>query len=281
MKKSKQHLVVAAIQLNAGKDIAANMDKACAAVKQAASMGASLVVLPEHFGFMGSDKERLQIAHSVKQGPLIDPLRVLAKKNHINILAGSIPEQGPDNAHIYNTSVLIGKDGAITASYRKVHLFFAEFADGSHFDEAEYVTAGHKAVTREVDDWVLGFSICYDLRFPNLYQKLVKQGAEILTIPAAFTSHTGKDHWEVLVRARAIETQSFVIAAAQIGRHSSHWHTWGKSMIVDPWGTVLATAPEREAVILAQLEHADLQRIRQEMMLEKNAEAGHKRGTLV
>lgn len=246
-------LLVAAVQLTSTRDVDSNLQRAADWTRRAAEAGASFVVLPENFGFLGGDAELLPHAQPVEGGAFTAPLRALAKERGIHVLAGSIPEQGPDAQHVYATSVLIGPAGQTLATYRKIHLFDVQMGEARH-RESQQIAPGDTPVVGCVGkhgDWPVGLSICYDVRFPELYRQLVRQGARVLTVPAAFTLHTGKDHWEPLLRARAIENQCYVVAAGQFGRHSDKRATWGKSMIVDPWGTVLACAPEREGFVLA------------------------------
>lgn len=247
----KAQLSVAAVQLTSTRDVESNLARALDWVRQAARAGADLVALPENFGFLGGDFEVLRFAQRVDDGPFTVPLRALAQELGIFIIAGSIPEIGPDPEHVYNTSVLIGPGGETCAMYRKIHLFDVALGEEARFVESQAVSRGAALALAPAHGWQVGLSVCYDVRFPELYRGLVDLGAQILSIPAAFTLHTGKDHWEPLLRARAIENQCYVVAAAQFGRHNPQRVTWGKSMIIDPWGTPLATAPEREGFALA------------------------------
>ena len=251
-------LAVATVQLTSTRDVDANLRRSTDWVRRAAGAGARLIALPENFGFLGPDHEKLAHAQPVADGRFLTDLRRLAAELDVWILAGSIPELGPDAAHTYNTTVLIAPGGATAATYRKIHLFDVALADGTELRESDSVAAGDTPVVTQIDGWRLGLSICYDLRFPELYRALAAQGAELLTVPAAFTLHTGKDHWEVLLRARAIENQCFVVAPGQFGRHGGNRVSWGKSQIIDPWGVPLAIAPEREGFALAILARADL-----------------------
>lgn len=264
-------LLVAAVQLTSSRDVDSNLQRAADWTRRAADAGATFVVLPENFGFLGGDAELLPYAQPVEGGAFTAPLRALAQERGIHVLAGSIPEVGPDAQHVYATSVLIGPAGQTLATYRKIHLFDVHMGEARH-RESQQIAAGDTPVVGHVGngkhqsaDWPVGLSICYDLRFPELYRRLVRQGARLLTVPAAFTLHTGKDHWEPLLRARAIENQCYVVAAGQFGRHSEKRATWGKSMIVDPWGTVLACAPEREGFALARCEAEAQAQIRAEL----------------
>lgn len=233
-------------------------------------MGAKLVAYPENVGFQGDERDLLRHGQQLEEGPFLRPLRELARELDIAILAGSIPEAGPDADHVYNTSVLLDRRGEIVASYRKIHLFDVDFASGMQLRESAHVAPGDTPVVAELEGWKIGLTICYDLRFPELYRRLAREGAQILTIPAAFTLHTGKDHWEVLVRARAIENQCFVIAPGQWGKCGPGRLSWGKSMIVDPWGTTLGQAPEATGFVLATLDADYLERVRNELPALKN-----------
>jgi predicted amidohydrolase len=202
-------------------------------------------MLPENFGFLGRESEKLPHAQAVEGGAFLEPLRKLAQKHGLGILAGSIPEQGPDAQHVYNTSVMLGTSGETLASYRKIHLFDIDIPGEVSFQESSAVAAGETAVVVDFEGWGIGLSVCYDLRFAHLYQVLVDE-----------------DHWEVLLRARAIENQCFVIAPNQFGHHSKGRASWGKSLIVDPWGTITALMPEKEGFVMAQLGPEELKRVR-------------------
>jgi deaminated glutathione amidase len=259
-------LHVAAVQLTSTTDVRANLDRALALTREAADRGARFIVLPENFGFFpGNDTDKLSHAQSVDDGPFTLALRALARERGVHILAGSIPERGPDAARTYNTSVLIGPKGETLAAYRKIHLFDVELAGGLTYFESAAVAPGDTPVTAEVEGWSVGLSVCYDLRFPELYRRLSAAGARILVIPAAFTQHTGKDHWEPLIRARAIENLAFVVAAGQWGQHGPRRFTWGKSMLVDPWGTTVAKASEGEGVVDGYFDQALQEKIRAEI----------------
>ena len=180
------------------------------------------------------------------------------------LLAGSIRETSEDPGHIYNTSLLFNREGECVARYRKIHLFDVELAGNVSAQESATVSPGNEIVTAEIEGHVAGLSICYDLRFPELYRAQTLRGAEILFVPAAFTLFTGKDHWELLLRARAVENQCFVVAANQFGKHPDG-ASYGRSMIIDPWGTILATAPDGISMAIADLDFEQLKRIRQQL----------------
>lgn len=269
----------ATVQMTSTTDWQSNLDRVVLYVEQAVDAGARLITLPENYGFLGRESDKLPHAQSVEDGPFIEPLRKLAQKHKVGILAGSIPETGPDAGHVYNTSVMIGVSGETLASYRKIHLFDIDIPGEVSFQESSAVTAGTEAVVVDFEGWKIGLTVCYDLRFPHLYQVLVDQGASILTVPAAFTLQTGKDHWEVLLRARAIENQCFVLASNQFGHHSKGRASWGKSLIADPWGTLMALMPEKEGFVMAQLQPDDLVRVRRGLPCLKHRKPVEKDGT--
>ena len=254
----------AVVQLSSQADVVENLRRARTLVGDAARDGASLVVLPENFAFMGEreeDKER--VAESLDgQGPIVSALREMATTRGVHVVAGGMPERSGDPKRPYNTSVLVDPKGEIVATYRKIHLFDVDLPDGTQLRESNGSSAGDRPCVVAVGDVKLGMSICYDLRFPELFRAMVSAGARIVTVPAAFTLTTGKDHWHVLLRARAIEDQVFVLAAAQHGKHPRGRQTYGKSLIVDPWGDVLAQAGEGEGFASARLDFAYQDRVR-------------------
>ncbi|MDX2055533.1 MAG: carbon-nitrogen hydrolase family protein [Polyangiaceae bacterium] len=253
----------AVAQLTSTEDVEANLRASGQAIAEARERGAQVVLLPENFAFMGSEATRAQIAESVGGGGRIHEfLRASAKQHQIAIVAGGMPEQSDDARRPYNASVVYGSDGSILAHYRKVHLFDVDLPDGTTLCESASTKPGSSPVVCQLGEVRLGVSICYDLRFPELYRLLVGQGATVLAVTAAFTLHTGRDHWEVLLRARAIESQCWVLAAAQWGRHSPTRTTYGRSMIVDPWGTVVAQASDGNGVVVADVDLEHQARIR-------------------
>jgi len=221
-------------------------------VREAAAAGAQLVVLPEKWPALGTPEQTAAAAESLADGPSATWAREIARELSIDLVAGSMSEAGPERGS--NTCLHVGPDGAERARYRKVHMFDVEVA-GTTYRESEHEAPGNEAVLSETSDGVeLGLTICYDLRFPELYRALALRGARIFTVPAAFTLATTREHWEVLLRARAIEDQAFVVAANQIGEHAPGLRSGGRSMIVDPWGVVLAQAPDAETFVLAELD---------------------------
>jgi predicted amidohydrolase len=261
------HLNVAVIQLDAGTDSEANVREAARLADQAAVEGARLVALPEYLQFRGSDDGYRASARPIP-GPFSDAFAAVARGRKVWILAGSLAESGPAGRP-YNTSILLDPEGRIAATYRKIHLFDVAIENGPADRESDRVTPGDRAVVADVDGTKIGLSICYDLRFPELYRALAGAGAEILAVPANFLERTGRDHWEVLLRARAIENAAYVIAPAQVGG-SPGFPAHGRSMIIDPWGMVVAQAPDQVAIIHAQLDLDRVASIRQQIPVLAN-----------
>jgi predicted amidohydrolase len=244
----------AAVQLNARADKAANLEKADRLVRRAAADGASLVVLPEKWTAFGTGDDLRAAAEPIGAGEASGWASSVARELGIDLVAGSISEQLEGEDKLRNTSLHYGPDGELKGLYRKIHMFDVEVG-GVEYRESENEDPGDEAVLTATADGVeIGLTVCYDLRFPELYRVLAVEGARILTVPAAFTLTTTRDHWEPLVRARAIENQAFVIAANQIGEHPPNHRSGGRSLIVDPWGIVLAAAPDSECVITADLD---------------------------
>ena len=253
-----------AVQLNSTEDLDRNLETADRLVREAARRGAELVVLPEKWSVLGTS-EQMTAAAQPLEGSCISWARSIARELGIDLVAGSIVERVPGRTKSANTSVHVGPDGEVRAVYRKIHMFDVE-VDGVLYAESENEDAGDELVTSELADGTrLGMSICYDVRFPGLYRALVAGGAEVIAIPSAFTLATTRDHWDVLVRARAIENQCFVIAPNQIGAHPPGHRSGGRSLIVDPWGLVLATAPDEETVIVADFDFENLESIRRRL----------------
>jgi predicted amidohydrolase len=264
-------LTTAAVQMTATADLAANLAVCRARVAEAAAAGARLVVLPECFAFLGrAEGDKLAVAEVLdpaKPGPILATLTELATRHGVWLIGGGLPETVPGDARrTYNTAAVIAPDGRIAARYRKVHLFDVDIPGGAVLRESDGTCAGTERVVVDIDGARVGMSICYDLRFPELYRALVKDdGAEVLVVPAAFTAHTGRAHWHLLLRARAIEDQAWVVAAAQWGRHNEKRESFGHSLIVDPWGTVVAERPEGDGVVIAQLDGETVAKTRRQM----------------
>ena len=257
---------VAAIQLHSTPDLDHNLARARALIQEAAGRGAQLIALPEHFAYLGPEDKNPPSAQPL-DGPLVRGFGELARKLEVFLLLGSFPELAPGEAKPYNTSVLLGPQGDILATYRKMHLFDVDLANGPSYQESRVVQAGAALAVARLPGtpFTAGLSICYDLRFPELFRALSAQGADLLLLPAAFTLTTGRDHWEVLVRARAIENQAYVIAPAQWGQHSPGRRSYGRALIVDPWGLILAQAPDGEGLIYAHLDHDRVTKLRREL----------------
>jgi deaminated glutathione amidase len=250
-----------AVQLNSTEDTDRNLETANRLVREAAAMGADLVVLPEKWTVLGTPEQMNAGAESL-DGRALSWARSTARELGIDLVAGSMVERVEGQEKTANTSVHVGPDGELHAVYRKMHMFDVE-VDGDIYAESATEQAGDEVVATELAGGVrLGMTICYDVRFPELYRILTARAAEVITVPAAFTLATTRDHWEVLLRARAIENQCFVVAPNQIGAHPPGPRCGGRSMIVDPWGLVLAQAPDAETAIVADLSFEILERVR-------------------
>jgi predicted amidohydrolase len=259
---------VACVQLTSGTDKAANLEAAERLVARAAATGADVVVLPEKWNGIG-DAETLRSLAEPLGGESVSALADWARRHGVTLVGGSITETREGREKLSNTSVVLDPEGEIVAVYRKIHLFDVDVG-GHVYRESEAEEPGAEPVVAEVEGWPIGLSVCYDVRFPELYRILALEGAELVTVPAHFTLYTGKDHWHVLLRARAIENQLYVAAAAQFGVTGTGRPSYGRSAIVDPWGIVLAEAPDEETVISAELDRARLADIRQKLPSLKN-----------
>lgn len=252
---------VAAIQINSQDNKERNVMKALNFIEKAANEGAKLVSLPEYTDYLGVEEDKIKYAESIP-GPTSQAFMNKAKELEIYVHCGSILEK-TNEGRSYNTSLLINDKGEIVASYRKIHLFDVDIDNRVFTKESDTIKPGEEIVVGETPFGKVGLSICYDLRFPELYRSLALKGAKILFVPAAFTLYTGLHHWEVLLRARAIENQCYVIAAGQYGSYPPKNRTnFGSSMIIDPWGTVLARAPEEEGIITVNIEQNNIINLR-------------------
>ena len=256
--------LAAAVQMASGADKAANLATAERLVREAARRGATLVVLPEVFLWRGPRSAESDAGETVP-GPATERLGALAAELGIHLQAGSLAERIDGERRCFNTALFFGPDGRLLGRYRKIHLFDVELPGQVSARESETRMPGDEAVVVPTSLGVVGLSICYDLRFPELYRRLVRAGAEIVCVPSAFTFPTGAAHWETLVRARAIENQVYVVAPDQTGSSPNGWRDYGGSMIVDPWGTVIARAGEGEDVIVAPIRRSFLERVRLEL----------------
>jgi predicted amidohydrolase len=255
---------VAVCQLNAREDRKTNLAVAADLLERAAAAGADLAVLPEYVDYLGPAAGAPEPEST--DGEFADFFAAAARRLGIWVHAGSFHERGPDPERTYNTSLVFDRTGALAGTYRKIHLYDVEIPGRVSYLESRTVAPGERTSVVHVEGVPVGLSICYDLRFPELYRRLAVDGdARVLVVPAAFMTHTGRDHWEVLLRARAIENQCFVVAAGQIGDHEPGRSCFGRSMVVDPWGTVLVQAPDTVGVAVADLDLTRLAGIRSEL----------------
>ena len=262
-------LSVACVQLRSGTDINANLRTVREFAREARAKGAQYILTPENTAIMEEDKERLRhLVGRMRDDAAVRYFSDLARELEMFLHIGSLalkPEAGaPDDKRLVNRSILFGPDGKALAWYDKIHLFDVD-VPGAHYRESDYIRPGEKAVMALTGGFRLGFSICYDVRFPALYRTLALAGAQVFTIPAAFTVPTGKAHWHVLTRARAIENGAYVLAAAQGGLHASGRMTYGHSLIISPWGEILAEAGEEPALLHATLDAAQVARVRRQI----------------
>ena len=255
---------VAAIQMVTSTRWEHNRAQALDLLQRAANAGAELAVLPEYFCLMGhKDTDKLALAEAPGDGPMQQFLADTARATGLWIVGGTLPLQGPDAAHVYNSSCVFAPDGHCAARYDKIHLFcYANECEA--YDESRVITPGTQPVqfemtSRDGERWKLGMSVCYDLRFPELYRLHAQAGADMLLVPSAFTYTTGQAHWELLLRARSVENLAYVVAAAQGGTHENGRSTWGQSMVIGPWGDVLAQQLQEPGVVLADVQKAELQ----------------------
>ena len=267
-------ITAAAIQLNSQPDLDHNLEQVSYAIEKAAEQNAELVALPENFAFLGDEEEKQNQAEKISNA-VERHLPEWAKKHGIYIIAGGYPVRAKSDK-VYNRAAVIAPDGEIVASYNKIHLFDVAISDEETYRESDTVEAGkpepvvcdlqfEQPGQQEKLNMKIGLSICYDLRFPELYRLLAGLGADIITVPSAFTRPTGKAHWEVLLRARAIENSCYIIAPAQTGRHGAKRKTYGHSMIIDPWGTVLANAGTDPGMAIAEIETGYLKEVRKKL----------------
>ena len=264
----------AVVQLCATPDLAENLATVGTLTERAAAAGAEVVLLPEAFAFLGPESAKQTLLEALPEkpddarfqpGPILRHCQELARDTTSHLILGGFHERGSTPDRNRNTCVHLGPDGTIRALYRKIHLFDVNLADGTQLRESARTEPGDSIATTELPFGVLGLSICYDIRFPYLYQALVDRGAIALTAPSAFTATTGAAHWEVLLRARAIECQSYMLAPAQHGHHWGTRRSWGHSMIVDPWGRILAECSEGDGIAVADIDPAEVARVRQQL----------------
>ena len=252
------------VQLTSGRDKAANLEKAEKLVAQAAATGADIVALPEKWNVIGPPDVLHETAETIDGGESVEAMRRWARTHGVTLVGGSITERREGREKLSNTCLVFDPEGELVATYRKIHLFDVEVG-GLTYRESEAEEHGEEPVVAEVEGWPVGLTICYDLRFPELYRVLALEGALLATVPAHFTLYTGKDHWHLLLRARAVENGFYVAAPAQVGETGIGRPSYGRSLIVDPWGTVLAQAPDEETVISAELDRAWLEEVRRRL----------------
>ncbi len=270
---------VSLIQMNSVSDKPANIAAATRLIDEAvAEEGPDWICLPECFDFMGGDRAaKFAAAERLPDGPAYGAMQALAAKHRVFIHAGSILEKPQGGERLHNTTVAFGRDGAEIARYRKIHMFDVTTPDGAQYRESASFAPGEAIVTYPCEDIIVGCSICFDLRFPDLFQALAAKGAQMIALPAAFTQQTGKDHWEVLCRARAIETQTFFCAAAQTGAHVAGNDkglekrlTYGHSLVADPWGHVIAKASDGVGIVSTRIDAARVAKVREQIPVARH-----------
>jgi predicted amidohydrolase len=269
--------VAGAVQMCSNDDLETNLRRARELAAEAAGKGANLIVLPECFAFLGrKEGDKMAVAETLDEarpGPILATLQEIATRHNAFVVGGGLPERVPgDEKRAYNTALMVGTDGRMIAAYRKIHLFDVDIPGGAVLRESDGTARGQALVAVPIGERVVGMTICYDVRFPELYRRLAyDQGADTLLVPAAFTAHTGRAHWHTLLRARAIENQAWVVAAAQHGRHNEKRESFGHSLIIDPWGTIVAEVAEGDGVIVAPLDGEALAKTRRQMPCRDHA----------
>jgi nitrilase len=256
---------IAALQMVSAPDVERNLETAARLIAQAAHEGAALAALPEYFCLLGRrDTDKLAVAEPAGSGPIQSFLAAQAREHGLWLIGGTLPIRGADADHMRNACCVYAPDGSLAARYDKIHLFRFE-TERESYDEARVLEAGSEPVVVQAGALRVGLSVCYDLRFPELYRALCTPPCDLLSVPSAFTYTTGRAHWELLLRARAVENQCFVLAPAQGGLHENGRRTWGHSMIIDPWGEVLAMRPEGEGVVVAEIDPARIAAVRRQL----------------
>ena len=256
----------AAVQLAASENVERNVNAAEALIDEAVNKGAQVVALPETWQCISESSEKVLASAEPIDGPIIQRMQAKARQHQIYLHCGSINERIPNSVKTYNTTVLLGPTGDPLATYRKIHLYDVDLGHNQKYEESALVAGGGETVVSEIGPLTVGLAICYDLRFPELFRDLAIKGAEAVFLPAAFNSLTGRDHWEILIRARAIENQNYMIAPDIVGGWGTQGKScYGRSMIVDPWGTVIAQAPDEPAAIVAEIDTDRVGKIRREV----------------
>jgi len=257
---------VAAVQMQADESVERNLNAADAFIDEAASRGAQIVALPETWPCISADNATTVATAQPLDGPIVQRLKAAARRNRIYLHGGSMNERIPNSNKTSNTTVLLNPDGDVLATYRKIHLYDVDLGAGQKYEESATVDPGNETVVSEIGPLTVGLAICYDLRFPELFRDLALKGAEAVFLPAAFNTNTGRDHWEVLIRARAIENQNYMICPGNFGPIPGTGKSfYGRSIIVDPWGTVLAQAPDQPGAIVAEIDTDRITKIRREL----------------
>jgi nitrilase len=274
MSEDRNMLRVAAIQMCSTGNRDANLVRANSLMEEAVENGAKLLSLPENFAFIGREGDQVQVAEDLEDGPSVQFLRDFAGKHRVAIVGGSIALKTSDASRVSNTCLVFDPAGELVARYDKMHLFDVSVDEEHSFQESRYVEAGKNVVTASLFGHPAGLSICYDLRFPELYRALALAGAEMLFVPSAFTVPTGKVHWEALLRARAIENQCYVIAPAQFGRHNARRTSFGQTMVVDPWGEVLGRCEDKDTALVCDLDFTHLEDVRNRLPSLEHARKG-------
>lgn len=266
-----ESITVAALQMNSQDDVRSNLRSAAALVEAAAKAGATVVVLPEAFAFLGRESQKVAIAERLDgEGPILSALRKWCRAWHVSLVAGGIAEHASEGPP-YNSSVVLDPAGEVTCCYRKMHLFNVSLDDGTTWFESRGTSPGTRPEVAHIGGFCFGLSICYDLRFPELFAWQRRKGASVLTVPSAFTKTTGAAHWATLLRARAIETQCYVVAAAQEGEHPRGRETYGHACILDPWGRPLAErAVPGPGFVVARLEASTVDKVRKDMPMQEH-----------
>ena len=253
---------IAAVQLTSTRDRDHNLAHTRTLMEVAVQRGAQVVALPENFSCMCADEDKLAVAEDIETGPSVGFLRDFAREHAVSVVGGSVPLRVDDSHKVANAYLVVAPSGDILARYDKMHLFDVQVDGTDAYTESDSIAAGDRIVIADVLGVTMGFTICYDVRFPELYRALALRGAQVLFVPAAFTVPTGRDHWAVLLRARAIENSCYVVAIGQVGHHYGDRHTYGHSMIIDPWGSIIAEAGEEPGVIVGDIDMSHLVEMR-------------------